>query len=88
MKVTKTKNVATYKGHKLEIGRATWNDKETSIRNRYPTKTGGFSPHSSSEIPLADVREIVLFAADQDSLKPKEIAEMIASLSASLSRKL
>lgn len=88
MKVTKSKPNPKYPGHTIEIGKATWDDQETSVRNRYPTKTGGFSPRSSSEIPLRDVKEIVVVVADEDLLDPKEIAEMISALSDSLSRKV
>lgn len=43
-------------GHKIEFGKASWNEQATSLRNRYPTKNGGFSPRSSSEIPIEDVK--------------------------------
>jgi len=54
MKVKKTIELGS--GHKIEFGRATWDDKAISIRNRYPTSTGGFSPRSSSEIPIEDIK--------------------------------
>ncbi|MUP40133.1 hypothetical protein [Labilibaculum euxinus] len=54
MKVTKTIELGN--GHKIEFGSATWDNKAISIRNRYPTSTGGFSPRSSSEIPIEDIK--------------------------------
>jgi hypothetical protein len=88
MQVTKSKPIPNCAGHTIEIGKATWDDQETSVRNRYPTKTGGFSPRSSSEIPLGDVKEIVTVIADNDLLTPREITDMIVALSGSLSRKV
>jgi|SRR6185312_15229093 len=57
MKVEKRINLGN--GHSIEFGKATWNEDSISIRNRYPTSTGGFSPRSSSEIPIEDVKIIV-----------------------------
>lgn len=75
-------------GHSIEIGTPTWDESgnQTSIRSRYPTSTGGFSPRSSSELPLADVRHITVAAAEEDLLSQREIAEMIEALSSSLLR--
>jgi hypothetical protein len=85
-----TKSVDLGDGHKIEIGKATWDETKTqiSIRDRYPTSTGGFSPHSSSELPLGDIKEITTVVAAEDLLKPKDLAEMIAALSASLGRQV
>ena len=86
MKVTKTKDLGD--GHKIEIGKATWDEEDTSIRNRYPTSTGGFSPHSSSEIPLHDVPEIVSMVIDEDLLSPKELCDLINGISKSIERQI
>ncbi len=86
MQVTKTKDLGD--GHKIEIGKATWDENQTSVRNRYPTSTGGFSPRSSSELPLDDVSEIVTMVAEEDLLSPSELADIISTLSASLKRQL
>lgn len=75
-------------GHVIEIGQATWDSDETSVRNRYPTSNGGFSPRSSSELPIRDLRGIIETVAKEDRLEPKDIAAMISALSASLERKL
>lgn len=75
-------------GHRIEIGTPTWDESgdQTSIRSRYPTSTGGFSPRSSSELPLADVRHIRVAAAEEDLLSEQEILEMINALKSSLRR--
>ena len=57
MKVEKTIELGN--GHRIEFGKATWDEDTVSIRNRYPTSTCGFSPRSSSEIPIEDVKIIV-----------------------------
>jgi len=57
MKVIKTIDQGA--GHKIEFGEATWDATRTSIRNRYPTSSGGFSPRSSSEIPIEDIKILV-----------------------------
>jgi len=75
-------------GHVIEIGQATWDEGETSVRNRYPTSNGGFSPRSSSELPIRDLQGIVESVAHEDMFEDKAIAAMILSLSASLNRKL
>jgi hypothetical protein len=53
------KRIDLGQGHSIEFGKATWDPNSISIRNRYPTSTGGFSPRSSSEIPIEDVKLIV-----------------------------
>lgn len=85
-----TKSIDLGEGHKIEIEKATWDKTKTqiSIRNRYPTSTGGFSPRSSSELPLGDIKEITAVVAAEDLIAPKDLAEMIAALVASLSRQI
>ncbi len=84
MDVTKTKRLGN--GHSIEIGKATWDNTEVSIRNRYPTSTGGFSPRSSSELPIDDVGELVTVVADEDIYPPKRLAELIKILAESIKR--
>ena len=88
MEVKKTKDLGD--GHLIEIGIPTWDETktQTTVRNRYPTVTGGFSPRSSSELPLGDIKDITTVVAEADLLKPKDLAEMIAALSASLGRQV
>lgn len=80
MKVEKTIELGN--GHKIEFGKATWNISATSLRNRYPTSKGGFSPRSSSEIPIEDVK-IILKESVKNGYIPKseliEIAEACIS---------
>ena len=77
-------------GHVIEIGHPTWDEdgEKFSVRNRYPTRNGGFSPRSSSEIPIGDLRQIIGVVANEDLLDVAEIAAMVSALSASLTRKL
>ena len=74
-------------GHLIEIGGATWDEDTTSIRNRYPTSTGGFSPRSSSEIPIDDMEALVIAVGERDLLEVATCARIIEILSASISRR-
>jgi hypothetical protein len=48
--------------HSIEIGWSTWNPQEVSIRNRYDSPEGHFSNTASSEIPIADLPDILRVA--------------------------
>ena len=74
-------------GRVFEFGEATWNPRQMSVRNRYPTRNGGFSPRSSSELPIGDLRRIIEAVAQEDILEPEDIAAMISALSDSLGRR-
>jgi hypothetical protein len=65
------KKIELGNGHKIEFGESTWNTHAISVRNRYPNKKGGFSPRSSSEIPIEDVKLIV-----EESVKNGYISEL------------
>jgi hypothetical protein len=70
-------------GHFIEFGSSTWDETQESIRNRYPTSTGGFSPHSSSEMPLGDLEELILASARHgwiDVATMKRIMEALAGV--------
>lgn len=73
-------------GHLIEIGAATWDENTTSVRNRYPTSTGGFNPRSSSEIPLDDIEYLVVAVGERDLLDVPTCARIISILSASVAR--
>ena len=75
MNVKKTIDLGS--GHKIEFGTATWDDDSNSVRNRYPTSTGGFSPRSSSEIPIEDVAIIVIESIKNGYLSQQEILAII-----------
>lgn len=75
MKVVKTIDLG--KGHKIEFGEATWDASDTSIRNRYPTSTGGFSPRSSSEIPIDDIKILVEESIKNGYLSKSDIIDII-----------
>ena len=73
-------------GHLIELGEATWDPTARSIRNRYPTSTGGFSPRSSSEVPIEDLVDMATFAATHDELSAAQCAEIIRELAESIRR--
>jgi hypothetical protein len=85
MKVEQTKDLGG--GHLLEAGRATWDESQVSIRDRYPTCNGGFTPGSSSEIPMGDISELAVFAAEQNLLSQSELVNIHCAVSASLARR-
>lgn len=75
-------------GHSLELGRSTWDpDNARSIRDRWATAGGGFSPRSSSEVPIASLTPMIEFAAAHDELTTAECAEIITALAASIKRR-
>ena len=74
-------------GHLIEIGESTWNPRARSIRDRWPTSTGGFSPRSSSEVPMSSLLPMLTFAAQHDELSTAECAEIIEHLAASIRRR-
>ena len=74
-------------GHLIEIGDATWEESQTSIRNRYPTSTGGFSPRSSSEIPIGDIEPLTVALADRDLLDVSTCARILGALASSIARR-
>ncbi len=71
-------------GHIIEWGRSTWDPEAVSIRNRYPTATGDFSPHSSSELPIQDLEHLVTAACNWDLLDSHSMARMIEALAVAL----
>jgi len=75
MKVEKTIDLGN--GHKIELGISSWDETKKSIRNRYPTSTGGFSPRSSSELPVKDISILTIEAIKNDLLSKSELKELI-----------
>jgi len=75
-------------GHVIEFGEATWDDQQPSVRNRYPTTTGGFSPHSSSELPIGDVCPIAVETLRRDVLSPEETMLILQAAVDSVRRRL
>ena len=73
-------------GNTIEIGESTWNPTHRSIRDRWPTSTGGFSPRSSSEVPMDSLVPMLTFAAQHDELCAAECATIIAALAESIKR--
>ena len=73
--------------HHIELGESTWDPQNArSIRDRWPTTTGGFSPHSSSEVPMSSLVPMLTFAAQHDELSAAECAEIISALADSIRR--
>ena len=75
-------------GHSIEFGQATWNSEAMSIRNRYTTSNGGFSPHSSSELPIEDVSLIVLETLRRDLFSIAETMDIAQGALESIRRRL
>ena len=74
-------------GHLIEIGEATWDPQGSrSIRDRWPTSTGGFSPRSSSEVPMDSLVQMLQFAAQHDELTAAECSDIIIALADSIKR--
>lgn len=73
--------------HQIEIGGASWDETETSIRRRYDNpESGRFSPHGSSELPLYALNDLIRVASENDILDPDSCLRMIQNLAASLAR--
>lgn len=80
-------SVTVTAGHTIELGESTWDPQgERSIRDRWATANGGFSPRSSSEVPIASLVPMLKFAAQHDELTAAECAEIIEALAASVKR--
>ena len=82
----KTTPRGTKEGYSIEWGLASWNGTGKSVRNRYATATGGFSPRSSSEMPIEDLEHLVVESAGGDWIPVEQIPQMIGALTASLAR--
>lgn len=73
--------------HSIEVGGATWNPNESSIRCRYDLENGRFSPHNSSELPLSDLRPLLEVASENNLLSIEDSAAIISALSSSILRR-
>jgi hypothetical protein len=75
-------------GHRIEIGHSSWdNGADRSVRDRWPTVTGGFNPRSSSEVPMKSLVPMLEFVAEHDELSVVECAAIIVALAASIRRR-
>jgi hypothetical protein len=88
MQVDKSKTRVLGHGHSIEVGKSTWDDAETSVRNRYSTANGGFNQAGSSELPINDVFQIAKVTIEEDLLSPKILSELIGVISDSLKRQV
>jgi hypothetical protein len=84
MKVRKRKIIGP--GHSIEFGKATWDPQERSIRNRYATRNGGFSPRSSSELPVGDVEELAVGTAEEDEIDVRGAVRVIRAMLGTIAR--
>ncbi len=73
-------------GHLIEIGNASWDDAQTSIRNRYPNSNGE-KTSCTSEIPLTDLESIVVAVVHRDLLDVGTTVRLIEKLTVSLARR-
>ena len=73
-------------GHTVEIGAASWNPEDTSVRNRYTAAHAGLNPHCSSEVPVNDLVPMLQFVAQHNVLSIVQCAEIMESLAASIRR--
>ena len=73
-------------GHIVQIGSSTWNDQHRSVRNRYPTATGGFNVRASGELPIVDILPVVQIVARNDEFSISQCVTIIEFLSASIRR--
>lgn len=72
----------------IEVGQASWDPAETSVRRRVDGDTGRFSPHSSSELPLGDLQPLMEVVAENDLIDPAACAAIIEALAASVRRRV
>lgn len=71
--------------HFIEIGEATWDPNDRSVRDRWPAASpSGFNPHSSSEVPISSLVPMLTFVAQHDELSAAECAEIIVALADSI----
>jgi hypothetical protein len=75
-------------GHRIEFGTSSWDDTEESVRDRWPTRNGGFSPHSSSEVPLRCVELLAVETLCRDKLGPAATVNILRAAVESLARRL
>ncbi len=75
-------------GHRIEWGHSTWDPQAISIRDRYPTATGGFSPRSSSELPIEDLEHLITAACNWNLLDGHSMARMIEALAVALHQRM
>ena len=93
-----SENFATEHGGRIEIadtkkgGNSSWGIKEgydqNSIRLAWYNDAGGFDPISSAELPIWGLKELIIAATDRDMLEISDLAKVISSLSASITRQL
>ena len=66
--------------YSIEWGTSSWDEKERSVRNRYKTSTGGFSPRSSSELPMDDLEHLIVHSAQKGHLSTEMMSRVAKAL--------
>jgi len=61
---------------------------EQAVRLSWWRPDGGFDPISSGELPLWAVMDVITACANNNFFSPKEAAELVHALSASINRQL
>lgn len=61
---------------------------EQSVRLAWRNANGGFDPISSGELPLWAIMDVITECANSNFFSPKDAAELINALSASIQRQL
>jgi len=77
LKMNVEKTIDLGNGHKIDIGFSSWDNNKKSIRNRYPTSKGGFSPRSSSELPIEDITQITIESINNDLITKDDLKNII-----------
>jgi hypothetical protein len=67
--------------HSIEWGKATWDKKDKSIRNRYDTPAGKFNKAGSSEIPWEDFKTMISESIKRGKFSNSELADIMNDIS-------
>ena len=72
--------------HSIEWGKATWNNIDLSIRNRYDLPSGKFNKAGSGEIPLSDFKTMITESIKRDVFTNSELAEILKTISEQIAK--
>ncbi|MEI9934574.1 MAG: hypothetical protein WDM71_06910 [Ferruginibacter sp.] len=79
MKVDETKTVIIDSEHSIEIGGASWDENELTIRRRKDLN-GRFDVHSSSEIPISghlNISHLLIECLKNDLISPSAMTNIL-----------
>lgn len=83
-----------YPNYSIEFGVSSWTQnlpeskQSQSVRNRYDTEDGRFTPHNSSEIPIEDIERIVCECMKRDKISILKISNILREAADSIERQL